>query len=87
MDLSFLMDYVVYMIVGICLCVGFIIKNIIDGDEINKFIPLIMGILGVILNVWMTASFTPTVLLGGLISGLASTGMYELFKNLINKKN
>ena len=47
-----------------------------------------MGLLGIALNVWVNAfTFTPEVLLGGLFSGLASTGLYELFKNLINRKD
>ena len=42
MDLSYLTEYAVPIIVGICLCVGYIVKNIIPSEEINKYIPLIM---------------------------------------------
>jgi len=42
-----------------------------------------MAVLGVILNSWINMSFTPEILLGGLFSGLASTGLYEAFKQLI----
>lgn len=85
MDLTFLSDYVVVMVVGICLCVGYIIKN--ATSITNKYIPLIMGVLGVILNTWLNDwSFTPSILLGGLFSGLASTGLYEAFRNIIEKK-
>ena len=87
MDLGFLNDYIVVLIVGTCLCVGYIIKNLIPSEKINKYIPLIMGVLGVIINVWINLAFTPAILLGGLFSGLASTGLYEAFTNLINKKN
>ena len=51
MDLSFLTEYAVPVIVGICLCIGYIIKNIIPDEKVNKFIPLIMGIIGVGLNI------------------------------------
>jgi hypothetical protein len=85
MDLSFLNDYLVVVVVGICLCVGYIIKTSITQIP-NKYIPLIMGIIGVGLNVWMNMSFTPQVLLGGLFSGLASTGLHQLFVQLINKE-
>ena len=44
-----------------------------------------MGVLGVGLNIWINGKLTPEILLGGLISGLASTGCYEAFKNLIEK--
>lgn len=85
MDIGFLTEYAIPLIVGICLCVGYIIKNLIPSDSINKFIPLIMGVLGVLLNFWVNQQFTAEVLLGGLFSGLASTGLYELFRNLINR--
>lgn len=86
MDLSFLYSYVMPVILGICLCVGFILKNLIKTDKINAFIPLIMGALGVFLSIWTANwSISPEVILSGLISGLASTGFYEAFKNLLDK--
>lgn len=85
MDLSFLNDYLVVVVVGICLCIGYIIKTSITQIP-NEYIPLVMGIIGVGLNVWMNMSFTPQVLLGGLFSGLASTGLHQLFVQLINKE-
>ena len=85
MDLSYLTEYAVPIIVGICLCVGYIVKNIIPSEEINKYIPLIMGILGVAHNVWVNMDFTAEILLAGLFSGLASTGLYEMFRNIIGK--
>ena len=86
MDVTFLTDYAVPIIVGICLCIGYILKNLVPTDKINRYIPLIMGVLGVGLNTWMNLAFTPQILMGGLFSGLASTGLYEAFKNLISKK-
>lgn len=62
------------------------IKNLVTTDTINKYIPLIMAIIGVVLNAWMNMSFTPEILLGGLVSGLASTGLYEVFKNFIKSE-
>ena len=87
MDITFLTEFAVPIIVGICLCVGYIVKNMIPSDGINKYIPLIMGALGVALNVWINLGITPQILLGGLFSGLASTGMHQVFKNLINKED
>lgn len=76
-------DYFVLIIIGICMCIGYIIKHLIPSDKINKFIPLVMALLGVIINVWLNEfSFTPEILLGGLASGLASTGTYEGIKNI-----
>lgn len=85
MDLGFLTEFAVPIIVGICLCVGYIVKNVIPNENLNRFIPLIMGVLGVGLNVWINGAFTAEILLGGLFSGLASTGLYELFKNVLFK--
>ena len=66
MDLTILTNYAVPIIVGICLCFGYILKNVVTTDKINKFIPLIMGVTGIIINVWMNMSFTPEILLAGV---------------------
>lgn len=86
MDLSVLLEYVNVVILGICLCVGFIIKSSLDFID-NKYIPLILGLLGLAINIISNLpEISPVVILGGLISGLAATGAYEAFKNLIGKK-
>ena len=82
-DLGFMAEYAIPIIVGICICIGYIVKNVIPTDKINRFIPLIMGVIGVLLNYWINNTFTAEILLGGLFSGLASTGLYEMFRNLI----
>lgn len=85
--MDFLNDYMVLIVIGICLCVGYVIKHVIPTDTVNKFIPLIMAVLGVLLNVWLNGfTLTPEILLGGLASGLASTGMHQLFKKFIEKE-
>ena len=85
-DLAFLGEFVVLLVVGICLCVGLILRHVVPNDGINRWIPLIMGLLGVGLNIWIAETVTPEVLLGGLFSGLASTGLHQVFKQLINKE-
>ena len=84
-DLTFLTNYAVPIIVGICLCVGYVLKNIVTTDVINKYIPLIMAVIGVVLNIWINMEFTPEILLAGMFSGLASTGLHEAFKQLVKK--
>lgn len=84
-DISFLDEYLVLLVVGICLCVGFVLKHIVPSDKINRWIPLIMSVLGLGLNVWIEMAISPTIVLGGLFSGLASTGLHQVFKQLINK--
>ena len=85
MDLRMLSEYLVIGVVGICLCVGYVIKNSLDFIP-NKYIPLIMLILGVTINIvinWKTGINANTIL-AGMLSGLASTGLHQAFKNLIN---
>ncbi len=80
--MEILNDYLVAVIMGICFAIGYIIKHSLSFIP-NRFIPLIIGVLGIGLNVWMNEwSFTPQILLGGLASGLAATGAYELYANL-----
>ena len=78
--MEFLNDYMLPIVVGICLCVGYIVKKWIS-DVDNKYIPTIVTILGVFMATWISGwNITPEVILSGLISGLASTGMHQLFK-------
>lgn len=80
MDLTFLTDSTVPIIVGICLCVGYVLKNIVVTDKVNKYIPLLMASLGVVLNIWINMAFTPDILLAGMFSGLSSVGTHQIFK-------
>lgn len=81
-----LSQYVVLIVLFICLCLGYIIKHSIPFIP-NKYIPMIMAVVGTILNVWINGwTLTPEILLGGMASGLASTGAFELMRN-ITKKN
>lgn len=81
--MELLQEYVVVIVVCICLAVGYIIKHSLTFIN-NKYIPLIMGVLGTALNLWLNNwAFTPEVLLGGLASGLAATGAFELGRQLI----
>lgn len=86
MDLGNLNEFLNVVIMGICLCVGYIIKNVVPNEKINKFIPLIAGGLGLVLAIVSNLNnMSLNVVLMGLFSGLASTGLYETFKNLIQK--
>lgn len=86
MDPEFLTQYCAPMIVGICLCLGYIIKRWVS-DVDNKYIPTINGAVGFLLASWLDHwSLSPGVLLTGLFSGLAATGCYEAFKNLLEGK-
>lgn len=84
MDVSSIFaEYISVITLVICMCVGYVIKNVIPNEKINRFIPLIAATLGVVINVWVAMDFTPQVIAAGLVSGLASTGTYELIDQII----
>lgn len=84
-DLNVLSNYLVLVVVGICVCVGYVIKTSFPTID-NKYIPLIMAILGLVLNVWLSGfQISGEIVLGGLFSGLASSGLHQAFKQLINQ--
>lgn len=79
MDVSSIFtEYISVLTLVICMCVGYVVKNVIPNETVNRFIPLIAATLGVAINVWVAMDFTPQVIAAGLVSGLASTGTYEL---------
>lgn len=83
MELNFLQDYIVLVVLGICLCVGYAMKQL---DFIkNKYIPAIMLCLGTVVNIIINIpNMNAAIILGGMVSGLASTGLYEAMRNLIS---
>ena len=83
MDITVLSSFINIIIVGICLCIGYVIKHSLSFIP-NKYIPLIMACLGLVMSICINLDkITLEVILTGLFSGLASTGCYEAFKNLI----
>lgn len=87
MDINFLAEYAIPVIVGICLCVGYVTKKWIK-DVDNKFIPSICAVIGLILAVWMAGwQISPSVILQGLFSGLAATGLHQAFKQIVEKED
>ena len=78
MDLTFISEYMVPVIVGICLCAGYILKNAFPGFS-NRYIPAVVGLLGLAVAGWVNwPVLNPEVVLTGLASGLASTGLHEV---------
>jgi hypothetical protein len=86
-DLSFLLDFVNPIILGICLAVGFALKEAFSKFP-NKYIPLASLLLGTVLVIVTNfkTGITLEVVLSGMISGLGATGLYELLRNFINKE-
>lgn len=80
-----LQNYLVPVIVVLCLIVGYIIKHWVK-DADNKIIPTVVTAVGIAAAVVMNwDAVTVEVIVGGAVSGLASTGLHQLFKQWIEK--
>ncbi len=86
MDISFLIQYMVPVIVGICLCVGYILKHWVPAAD-NRIIPTACAVVGLLAACWMHwPDITADVILYGLASGLASTGLHQAVGQLFGNK-
>ena len=82
--MGFLNEYISLLVVGICMCIGYMIKHWIPDEKVNKFIPTILGLLGLVINLWVNAwAVTPEAVMIGLLSGLASTGAHQAFTKFL----
>lgn len=84
MDLSFITELYIPIIVVLCLVVGYILKHWIK-DVDNKWIPTILCIGGAVAACISAKDINLTLIVSGAISGLASTGMHQAFKQIIEK--
>lgn len=85
--LNFLTQYAVFPIALICFGVGYIIKHLITKIP-NKFIPVILACVGLILNLAFNGfQFSLEIIITGIASGLVATGSFEAVRNLANKQN
>jgi hypothetical protein len=67
--------------------VGYVVKRWVK-DVDNKYIPTLCALLGVAVALWMNwGNITPEIILSGLASGLASTGLHQAFTQLIERKD
>lgn len=89
-DVSTISTMIMPIIIVLCLCVGYIVKNLIPNDSINRFIPLIVGVVGVVASIISAITtgtpITVELVVGGLVSGLASCAVYDQFKHLLEDK-
>lgn len=82
-DLALITEFISPLILLACLAVGYILKNVVPSPAIDKWIPLIVGCLGIVLAIWNFGFIDLTIIVTGAISGLAASGLYETFKGLI----
>ena len=84
MDLSFITENFVPVIVVACLIVGYVIKvTPLFNKVANAYIPLFVAALGAILGGVMNGIDVESIVYGA-VSGLASTGLHQMFSKLLN---
>ena len=64
-----------------CLVLGYILKKWMPTD--NKYIPTILVVVGALLGCVANKDITLASIVGGAVTGLASTGLHQVFKQLI----
>lgn len=76
--------YLIPEVTILCLLIGFVIKMWV-ADVDNKWIPTIVAVVGVVAAVLMNlGNVTIEVIVSGGLSGLASTGLHQMFKQWID---
>lgn len=84
--MEFLQTYFNLLIVGICVVIGYAWTTFTsENDSSRRYIPVVMAVLGTILACIDARGVSLENILSGSVSGLASTGCYEAFKQLILK--
>lgn len=85
MDLSFISELYMPMVMVVCLCVGYVMKHWLK-DVDNKIIPTILTVLGGMLACLSVETITLETIASGMVTGLASTGLHQAITQIINKK-
>lgn len=84
-DFSIITEHFVLVVILACLVVGYIIKHATFLRKIdNNDIPVILAIVGAILNTIVSGLCVDSIVYGAVM-GLASTGLHQSFKAFIDK--
>lgn len=86
MDLTFITQMYVPLVIAACLVIGFIMKKWIN-DVDNKWIPTVVCIAGAVIACVVQNTFDVSTIVAGAVSGLASTGLHQVFKQLIENSS
>ena len=86
MDLTFITQHYIPVVLVACLVVGYCIKHIKWLDAVsNEYIPSILAILGAILGCVAVGTVSLESIVYGAVTGLSSTGLHQVFSQIINK--
>lgn len=81
-DMSIFNELALPLVVAACLVLGYIIKKWVK-DVDNKYIPTILAAVGVILACLVKWDINVEIVVSGAFSGLVSTGLHQMFKQLV----
>lgn len=84
MDFTELTKYFVLVVMVACLVVGYILKTAFPKVPNNK-IPVILALLGAVLNGFVSG-WTIEAIVYGALMGLASTGLHQAFTRFIENQ-
>lgn len=83
MDLTFLNEYFVAVVVVACLVIGYVIKHATFFKWLsNDNIPVILAGVGAVLNAVVSGLSVESVVYGAVM-GLASTGFHQAFSRFV----
>lgn len=85
MNLEFITTLYIPLVIAVCLVVGYLMKKFLPTD--NKYIPLTVTILGAVLGCINEQAISLVAIASGMISGLASTGLHQIFKQILKLDN
>lgn len=81
-EMEFFTSLAMPIIIAASLILGYIIKMWVK-DVDNKFIPTILAVFGAVLACIVKQDIAVEIIVGGAFSGLASTGLHQAFKQLL----
>lgn len=84
MELSFITEMYIPLVVTACLMIGYILKKWIK-DLDNKWIPTICCVAGAFFACILNQTADLSSIVAGAASGLASTGLHQAFRQLIEQ--
>lgn len=81
MNLNFVVELYIPIVMTACLVLGFILKKWYPLD--NKWIPTILVAVGAVLGCVANGGIALDSVVAGAVTGLASTGFHQAFKQLL----
>lgn len=86
LNLEILKEFIVPVIVLLCLIIGYCIKHIPRFSAVsNAYIPTILAMIGAVAYCYHLQKITLIAIVAGSFSGLVAVGLHQTFSQLIDK--